>query len=111
MKRAVHHQMRGMGLDRHVLLRGLAGADAVSKRDVAEQLGAGQAAFISHWEGKDVGRLILAAPGGIERPYLLVGGEQDRDLAVGKARMSAVGNRGMDRAAGEGGPVGAAVPF
>ena len=76
MQCAVHHQMRGMTFDRHLFLCRLERADAVRKNDIAEhrlRRGA-DLLFLDHWKGEHVGRLVLAAPGRVERAHFHVGG-------------------------------------
>src|SRR4051812_18444300 len=99
MQRAVHQQMGGVSLDRHMLVGRLGGADAVSKDDVAEKWSVPELRVFGHREGEDIGRVVLAPPGRVQLPNFVVRGEFDRDLAVIERSMTTVRNRGMNRPA------------
>src|SRR3546814_18786484 len=74
VERAMNHEMGRMGFGGNTLLCRFRRADAMSKHDVAEQhiaaIGCGdgiEKLRLHHREGEDVGRLVLAPIGGIQR--------------------------------------------
>ena len=116
MERAVHHQMRGMVADRRLPSppprRRRRRGRGRCRRAAPRRRRPGQAVEqfrLEHREGEDVGRLVLAAPGGVERADLGVVGELDRDFDA-EADRSARRDGSRDGGGhGVGGDLGQAV--
>src|SRR5206468_12160712 len=71
--------------------------------------------LIRHRKGEDVGRLVVAAPLGIEGADLIIAGQRNRNLDAplirGKPRVRAFGDRRLGSFSGELFPGTATVPF
>ena len=121
VERTVHHQVSGMLVDRNAFLFGFRDANAAGQDDVAEhQLGARRSSrlelvTLGHRKGQDIGRLVLAAPFGVQRMDFLVAGEADRQfhvaLALTQVGKGAFGDGGGCGGPGQSGPVPATVPL
>ena len=88
--------VRGMVLDAHALVGGLGLADAARENDVAKQqfwtrqhLHLIKSSASAIGKGQDVGRLVLAAPFGVERADLFVAGQPDRHFDRARSRSQA----------------------
>ena len=80
MERAVDDEMRRMLVDAHAFLGRFACAHAMGQDDVAEHDRGAivvrllELVRLGHREGQDVGRLVLAAPMGVQPADLIVAG-------------------------------------
>src|SRR5436305_12888020 len=107
--------------DRDAFIRRFALADAMSDDNIAKQQFSFSKAFIvqfipfRHWEGEDVGGLVLAAPVGVECTDLVVIGQTDQklDRSPGTCEIGerALSDGGFDGFARQRLPGEATVPF
>jgi hypothetical protein len=121
MKRSVHDQVRGMIFQRNRHFGRLALANAAGEDEVAEHhlgsvaAGLGKLGRLGLGEGQDVGRLVLAAPAGVERLHFLVAGQPhrqlDRTFGAGELRKGACRDGRFGGGSDERFPAGATVPL
>ena len=111
MQNTVNNQMGCMGIRRNSLVRRFADAGFIGKNNIAQhnlrhaRLGqSAQRLWVDHWEGQDVGGLILLAIGAVEDVNLGIARQADRDfngrIDVGKGAVRGQANGTSDRRLG-----------